>query len=133
MEEGGTCSCLRCCARRAMVVRGFACGLLHVSTWSRAAVNLERRQDPLQGTVRRRRGSHQSKEGGEAEKNSSPQLLLLDSHTCPLGTARELDAEADGCVGPGRWQTQWGPTRGRLTAAGAMGPAINGRGGGGGS
>jgi hypothetical protein len=49
MEEEGKRSCLCCCARRETVARGFAYGQPHVSTSSRAAVDLERRQDPPPG------------------------------------------------------------------------------------
>jgi hypothetical protein len=48
-EEEGARSCLQYCAHRETMARGFAYGPPHVSTSSRAAVNLECRQDPPPG------------------------------------------------------------------------------------
>jgi hypothetical protein len=81
------------------LTRGDGCAALLLRRWRSREIRLRRRR---------------------SRKNSSPQLLL-DSHTCPLGTAHDQEAGSDGRVGPRRWRPRRGPTCGGLTAAGAMG------------
>jgi hypothetical protein len=78
------------------VARGFACGLPPTHqpragpplTSSAAKIHLK--------VLREGGGVLASRKRENKRKNSSLQLLLLDSHTCPLGTAPEQEAGADG-------------------------------------